>query len=264
MLLLILAAGFYTLQTAWFKTQVRERVIAEIEKASGGQVELGSFSYDWRTLTAEFRNLIVHGTEPAGTQPLFRADSIRVGLKIISVFKRDVDIASLAVKRPEVHLIAGPDGTTNIPSPRLGRRSAGETAQALVNLKMRRFECDNGIFQADDRRIPVSARGENVFLRLTYNRTGARYDVSISSHQARIDSGAWPRISVDLDANAQLQKDRISFQRLTLRSGDSRLEASGTLQHFAHPAVDLRVTSQLAANDIAKVSRLCFSTRGPV
>ena len=34
-------AGLLVLRSAWFRQQVRERVIAEIEEATGGRVEVG-------------------------------------------------------------------------------------------------------------------------------------------------------------------------------------------------------------------------------
>src|SRR5919109_3125407 len=84
LVLLLVLSAFYAVQTNWFRAKVRERIISEIEKATGGRVELGSFNYQWRTLSAEFKRLAVHGTEPKSDPPLFRADSVRVGLRIIS------------------------------------------------------------------------------------------------------------------------------------------------------------------------------------
>ena len=36
-------AGILTLRSAWFHEQVRARMVREIEKASGGKTEIGSF-----------------------------------------------------------------------------------------------------------------------------------------------------------------------------------------------------------------------------
>src|SRR5437868_5900743 len=129
-LVLLLALGaFYAVKATWFQDKVREKIISAIESTSGGRVELGSFSYDWRTLTAELKNLAVHGTEPVPGPPLLRADSVRVRLRIISLMEREVDIASLRVEHPEIYFLIHADGTTNIPTPR--RRTSGDFAQEL-------------------------------------------------------------------------------------------------------------------------------------
>ena len=87
-------------QTAWFKNLVRERIESVVERATGGRVEIGSFSYNWRDLTADVKPFVLHGTEPASAPPLFRADKIQIGLKIISALEKKVDIASLVVESP--------------------------------------------------------------------------------------------------------------------------------------------------------------------
>src|SRR5436305_7629513 len=89
--LLVALGAFCALQSNWFKEKVREKIISGIQGVSGGQVELGSFDYNWRTLSAQFTDVAVHGNEPKTGPPLFRADSIRVGMRIVSLLKRQVD-----------------------------------------------------------------------------------------------------------------------------------------------------------------------------
>src|SRR5689334_9300309 len=99
LVLLLTLSASYVLRTNWVKDKVREKIVSAIEDVSGARVELGSFDYDWRTLSAEFKNLAVRGTEPETGPPLFRADSIGVRLRIVSLLKRQVDITSLNVQR---------------------------------------------------------------------------------------------------------------------------------------------------------------------
>ena len=114
-----LVAGILVLRSAWFHEKVRARIIETIETATGGRAELGAFGFDWRRMRAEADAFTLHGNEPAGRPPLFRANSIVVGLKIVSVLLRDVDIQSLEVKDPHIYLMVYPDGHTNIPEPKI-------------------------------------------------------------------------------------------------------------------------------------------------
>ncbi|MGI9075386.1 MAG: translocation/assembly module TamB domain-containing protein [Bryobacteraceae bacterium] len=252
---LLLAAGaFYALQTNWFKEKVRKKIVSVIEEASGGRVELGAFNYDWRTLTAKFSNLAIHGTELKAGPPLFRAKSARVGLKIISLLKRQMEISSLTVEHPEVYLLLRADGTTNIPSPKLRRR--GEIVQELLSLKVRHFALNQGTIQAEAQRIPLSARGENLSVVLNYDFAGSRYDVTLSSHPLRIDSVQFSAVPADLDVHAALEKDRIVLQQIVLKSDASKVNASGTLAHFTHPNADFRINAQILGTDFARFSKL--------
>ncbi len=107
-------------QTDWFKNQVRERIVSVAEQATGGRVEIGRFNYDWHALSAEVAPFVLHGSEPPSSPPFFRAAKIRVGLRIISAFKKQVDIASLQVDQPQLYVIVAPDGSTNVPRPYAG------------------------------------------------------------------------------------------------------------------------------------------------
>jgi translocation and assembly module TamB len=85
-------AALVIVQTGWFKNEVRLKIISTVENASGGRVEIKAFDYNWKALTATLHGFILHGSEPADGPPLFRADQVKVGLKIVSFFKRDGDI----------------------------------------------------------------------------------------------------------------------------------------------------------------------------
>ena len=249
---LLLAIGaFYALQTNWLQEKVRKKIVSVIEEASGGRVELGAFKYDWRTLTAEFNNLAIHGTEPQFGPPLFRAKSARLGLTVVSLLKRQADIRSLTVEHPEVYLLLRADGTTNIPAPKL--RGTGGIVQELLSLKVRHFALNQGSIQAKAQRIPLSARGENLKLVLSYDFAGPRYNVTLSSHPLRIDSVQFPPISADLEARAAVEKDRIILQQMLLKSGASIASASGTLAHFTHPNADFKINAEILGSDFAGI-----------
>lgn len=250
---LVVIAAVVTFQTNWFKNKLRGRVVAALEQASGGTVELGGLDYNWHTLTAEFRKVIVRGSERADSAPLFRANSIDVGLRIVSVIDRNIDIASLIVDRPEVHLVFAADGSTNIPSPRLGRRTAGETLQSLLNLKVRHFEFRDGSIDAEAKHLPLTARGDGLFVLLTYERLRHRYSVTIRSRQMQVDSAPWRSLNVQLDAGAELERDRVVIRRAKLTHAASSLEASGELRDFAAPSAVFKLSSRIQAADLASI-----------
>src|SRR5512138_605585 len=84
---LVIVAAFLILPSKWFEDKVRDRIVFELERSTGGRAEIGSFHFDWRNLRARVAPVVLHGTEPAGEPPLLRAEAIEVGLKIISVIK---------------------------------------------------------------------------------------------------------------------------------------------------------------------------------
>src|SRR5438094_482490 len=97
MCLILLITGVFIARSDWFRAEVRQRIVAEAEKVTGGRVDIGAFDFDWHTLTARVNDLVIHGSEPAGSPPLLRASSITVVLKIVSIWKRAVDLQSVDV-----------------------------------------------------------------------------------------------------------------------------------------------------------------------
>jgi translocation and assembly module TamB len=259
----LLALGtVYTLRSNWFKEKVRLKIISAVEEASGGRVELGSFEYDWRNLTADLGNFVVHGTEPPGAPPLFRADSIHVGLRVLSFLKHDVDISFLAVNHPQIYLLVRADGSTNIPAPKVRRWSDRELVQELLRLKVRRFEFKNGAIQADLRRIPLNARGENLNAVIAYASARPRYEISVSSNALHLDSDLFHSISAGVSGKFELEKDSLLIRQLTFTGSGANIQASGTISHFAQPSADLQLNAQLKAADIARLANMPELRRG--
>ena len=89
----LFVAAIVIVQTAWFRNAVRAKIVSAVEEATGGRAEIGSFSFDWTHLRAVVHDFVLHGSEPPGTPPLFRARLLEVDLKLTSPFRNFVDIA---------------------------------------------------------------------------------------------------------------------------------------------------------------------------
>src|SRR5690242_2544997 len=87
LLMIASLAVILILPSAWFREQVRARLIAEIERTTGGRAEIGAFYWDWKKLHVQVRPFVLHGTEPAGEKPLVRAEAIQVWLRVVSFMK---------------------------------------------------------------------------------------------------------------------------------------------------------------------------------
>ena len=151
--MLCVVAALIVIQTAWFHEKVRLRMVREIEDATGGRVELGSFDFDWQTMTASVRNLVIHGTEGPEEAPFSRADLVRVGLKVISMLEKRVDLESVLVERPQVNVIVDADGHTNVPQPKAARKPRRGAIETVLDLAIKRFNLVDGVIQAGMRRF---------------------------------------------------------------------------------------------------------------
>ncbi len=260
--LAIVIAGLITVQSDWFKNQIREKIVAVTENATGGRVEIGKFNYDWRGLTAEVGPFIVHGREPASSPPFFRADKVRIGLKIISALEKQVDIASLAVEKPQIYITVATDGSTNVPTPKIPR-SKQNFAEQLLDLKVRHFALRNGFAEYNSQRVPLDVQGNALEATLVYDQTGPRYTGTISSHELRLSA---PQIkhplAFDLYTKLALERNSLQVLETSLSSEGASIELKGAVNDLSAPKAELEISLALPVKELNQAFGLPLEPAG--
>lgn len=258
------ATFLYVVQTDWFKNQVRERIVSVAEQATGGRVEIGQFGYEWHGLTAEVSPFVLHGTEPAGAPPFFRAKKIRIDLRIISAFKKQVDIASLQVDQPQVVVTVAPDGSTNVPKAKMPR-SANNLTDELLDLKVQHFELRDGFAEYNSKRIPLDVQGDRLQASVVYDPSGPSYRGVISSRSVRVSAPQLKEpVIFDLASKLALESNTLRVLETTAASGAEKVQFKGSLDNFAAPRADLDVTASAPVNELKKLFTLPLESRGDV
>ena len=122
LILALFIAGVEIASSAWFSNHVKQKIVSIAEDSTGGRAELGTFAFDWRHLRARVTGFILHGKEKAPDAPLLRIEAIELQLKLLPSLRRTIDLEYLGLDRPAVNFIVFPDGTTNIPEPKVPSR----------------------------------------------------------------------------------------------------------------------------------------------
>lgn len=123
---------------------LRRILIHRVEALTGARVEIRTVSVGWFSLNATVRGLVVHGTEPASTEPLFSVEQARVGLRIDSFWGRRVGLNDLILEKPQLHVRVEKDGTNNLP--RLPQTAASNRPleERLIALRAHHLEIKDG------------------------------------------------------------------------------------------------------------------------
>jgi uncharacterized protein involved in outer membrane biogenesis len=256
LILLLGLAAVLILPSAWFRGKVRDRMVAEIERVSGGRTEIGEFKFDWKTMTAEVAPFVLRGTEPLTERPLFRAESVKVGLKIISIAKKDVDNASLVVDAPQVNILVDAQGKTNFPGPKIKRESSKDPVQQLLDLAVGKIELRNGWVRYADSKVPLTLEGENLQARLAYDLRGPSYRGNVVMNKLLVDSAKTARMAFDVDTQLGLYSNRIQVEAARLTMGSTTMNVTGTVENFKDPLVNLDVQADAALADIGPPLKL--------
>jgi translocation and assembly module TamB len=255
-LVAVLAALWYT-TTNSFQGYVRRRMIAEVERITGGRAEIGTFHAVPFHLQVEVRNITVHGKEAATDVPLAHADSLVAQLKVISFLRTEFGFRELTLEHPVVHIAIGPDGTTtNVPSLRVTTPPPVDLrVEQLFALSIDHLSVRNGELLWADQKIPLDFSVHDTNLRMDYSFLRGRYESRLEL--GKVDTAleglrpfAW-MTAVDFS----LATNFAEIESLKWNSGKSSLEASGRISDFGDPRLDGSYAAQINLQEAAAIAR---------
>ncbi len=253
-LVVIAAVGILIiLQTSWFRQFAASKIQTQVETATGGRSAIGGFSFSPRGLRVEIGNFVLHGTEGPNEPPLFRAQSIVVGLKIFSVLRHRIDIAFLEIDAPQAYIRVARDGTTNLPHPQALRPEGNKgSIQTVLDLAIGYFDLRDGSILFADRKMPLTVRGENLRARLTYDLLGPAYSGDLSMAPVYVQTGSHPALPVDVRIPIRVESNQIVISNARLNTLSSHVEISTSLAGLAAPRGSLRLKGRLALDELAR------------
>src|SRR5215469_10140858 len=256
LVLLVLLGGLAIyLNSDSFRETVRARVIADLERATGGRVEIGSFTWKLSELQFEIHNLTIHGREAANEIPYAHADRIFVDLKFISFFSRKVSLEKFDIDGAVFHLIIYPDGSTNQPSPKAGRSGSDEEAKDLFDLAIKEAAINNGTFIINQEKIPFVLGGKDLSAGMSYVPSQKAYDGHLDLAPLHIvyrEHGSSGVLEAEVHTNFLLREKETEIKSLKISTKTSQVEASGTLRNYNNPEVTLQYQASLDLPEVAR------------
>ncbi|MBI1738664.1 MAG: hypothetical protein HYR58_05400, partial [Acidobacteria bacterium] len=137
-------------QTGVAARWARTGVIAQIEKMTGGRVELKEFRFSVMALRAELDDFTLHGREPEGTPPFFHAETLVVDLRVISFFRRKIALDEVRIEKPALHLRIDKEGKSNAPVPKTERPAGKPWREQIFDLSIRELRLKQGMLLIND------------------------------------------------------------------------------------------------------------------
>jgi translocation and assembly module TamB len=223
-----------TIRTSWFQNKVRERVITELERATGGKVELGTFVFDPSRMTIVITRLVIRGTEQPPAPPLLRVPLLRVELGLVSLLSPRVSVNAIHADSPEAHLRVLEDGTTNLPGASPEARS-GAAASDLIDLAVGRLEIQKASLNWNNTASRFNITAENVEFHAAFEPPAERYAASLQLGSSLMEFGGLRPVVSEGKANLYLYRDHLEAQQVELMLEGSTLEAEARLENWERP-----------------------------
>ena len=255
-LLAIVAALAWYLRSPQFEDLVRRKVIATLEDASGGRVDLKAFRWNLSTLTFQADGLTIHGLEAPDQLPYVHVDHMLARLHIISFVERQVSLEYVEVQRPVIHVIVYPDGTTNAPEPAIRQPGSKSTIQELFNLAVSRVNIHQGTLLLNERKLPLDCSANDILASMTYDHLAERYDGSVQVGKIDAKYQDFRDLPLRADLQFSLWRGKADIKSLKITSEDSTLQASGQVTDFRSPQLQLTFASTANLAQLGAIARV--------
>jgi translocation and assembly module TamB len=252
LLLLGFSVGLWYLTTNSFQQLARRRLTVEIERATGGRVEIGSFHAVPLRLEVEVEDLTIHGKEAVRERPFAHVDRMAAVLSLSTALGAKLGFHSLTLEHPVIHLIFYADGSTNQPTP--APKGSSDFAR-LFSLSAHRLEVRQGELLWQDQRIPFNFTSNSVRADLNYSFLHLRYSGDVAVDHAQTQIGSWRPVSWAARGGFKLDRNRLEIQSLNASSENSRLQASGLDFDFRTLSVHGKYDLHLDLGQAAAIAR---------
>ena len=252
---LLLVGLLFYLNSGSFRETVRQRVISELRQMTGGKVEVESFTWNLSTLHFEALNVTIHGREAVGEVPYAHADRIGVNVKIVSFFTRKISLESVAIDNFVLHLMVYPDGTTNQPPPQPSAPSNGAPTQNLFDLAVKQIAVRQGTLMLDQERIPFDLDGKDISAGMNYVPSQKAYDGHLDFTPLTIAYGNALPMQAEMHVSFLLRSGETEIKSLRLSTGNSKMQAGGTIRNYNNPEIALQYQASLDLSEVGKTAQ---------
>ncbi len=272
----------------YFENFVRRLMVAKLEAATGGRVEIGSFHWHLLSLEAEADGVVIHGLEAPGETPYAQVEKVRVWWSKVGFWIPSFPLRELVILRPHLHMIVYPDGSTNQPQPRRPRKPGRPALDSFFDLKASYVAVEQGVLEYDnraaafdfqDRKIPLDFAANDLSLYMAYVpgtalnpefyriEAGVR-DLNLARGGPTMSGKApSPEVQGFFQATLELSRAKATLRSLRVTASghgikDQTLEISGVLEDFAHPRWQAKAAGDLDLRLVDPITGYPFAPRG--
>src|SRR5216684_5186877 len=232
-------------------------LVRRLVAITGGRVELRSLSVQWFSLRATLKGLVIHGREPADTEPLFAAEEVRAGLRVDSFWGRKISLNEVLVQQPHIHIRIEKNGATNIPSAPRSPSASKTLRETLLNLHLRGVKLENGWILYNDVKTPMAVEGGELRFALDAGGTPEHplYLGTLDWQSIRLTAQRFLPVSANLSAKFTFWRDGFALEQGVLSAGRSHIDAEAEMAGFTEPKWTFRYRGWLNLLDFRETFR---------
>jgi len=233
MALIVIGAvgGYFYLKSSGFQEFALRRIITQVDQSTGGRAQIRAFDFNLSTLTAHLYDIVIRGKESAGAPPLLQIDKLTVGLKIKSVFRRQISLSELVIEHPVVHLQVDRDGNSNVPPT---PPSSGPST-SIFDLAVGHVALGNGEVNYNDRKTPLDADLHNLKTDVRFEYLAKRYRGSISYDNGHLHYDKYAPLPHGFNASFTAAPSLFRLDSAVITVASSAIKLAGDVTNYSAP-----------------------------
>jgi len=249
-LLLIIGviAGYLYLRSESFRGYVLGRVVEQVNRATGAKTAIGRLDLDLSTLTATLYDITLRGTESPDQPPLLHAERLAVGIKIVSIWHRQVALRELLLDHPVVHIEVDRLGKSNLPTPPPGQNTSHTS---VFDLAVEHTRLTNGEVDYRDQKLPLDADLYHLVTDIRFEAVDERYEGELSYANGHLRYAGLAPHEHNLDLKFSADPRRFDLKPAVFNIGSSQIVLRAGLTNYGDPVVDGDYEIRIHTQDFA-------------
>ena len=251
-------------RTDAFHRFVAREIFEQVQKNTGARIEIGKFTLHWGELGADFYGITLHGSEAGAQPPLLTAEHLGVRLKIISFFRRDVELREIALDAPVVHLRIDRDGNSNLPHAAGPRKESTASVASVFNMGIQHVVITAGQIFYNDYQTPLSGELHDLQTRIASGTLSSAYQGSLSYDQGRLVFRDFNPVAHAMELHFSADRNGVTLAPGVIHAGGSRVTLQATMTNYEDPGVEGKYEADVFTGELGKTMKIASMPVGEV
>src|SRR5882762_9527884 len=248
-LVVLIAVAVVVVHTVAFQHFVLEQVEQKTQASTGARLNIERMAINWRLFTVDFYGIALRGKGNGSQAPLFAADHMRVGLKIVSILRRKVDLNEIVLDQPVARLTVDRDGNSNLPQ---APTSSGSSIDNLLDLAIQHVELNSGQIYYNDGQTPLTAELHNFRSQIHFVPVVSEYRGTLGYSDGHVTAKTFRPIPHRLQMTFTVSRSGMVADPVTVTTGKSTLNVHAKMTNFERAHIEGTYDGVLSTVELAR------------
>jgi translocation and assembly module TamB len=222
------------LNNARFHNYLIRTAETQASESLGVRVQLDNFAVHLSNLSVDLYGVTIDGASPYPNPPLFVADHVQAGARIVSILSKTWYLDSIEIDHPVVRVFVDSKGISNIPT----IKSSGQSSNTSVfDLGVRRAVLEHGEIYYNDKPAEVAADLHDLELKTSFNSLLKKYTGKVAYSNGHVVYGALHPVAHNLDVQFEATPTTFQLTQAKLTAGNSVVSLAAVLKDYNNPEV---------------------------